>query len=340
MAEPDFASPRVTVKDVAKLAGVGTMTVSRVVRNHGYVSDSTRLRVLEAVKALGYRPNGSARSLRLSRSETIALIVTDITNPFFTTIARAVEDVASETDFLVLFGNTDESETSEIRYMELILRKGVDGVLLVPAIDGKEALEMAQKSGLPSVAIDRTVSPRFDCVRCDSEGGASQLADRLLDLGHRRFAVLGGPESVTTSEIRIRAFNARVFDAGAKVEVLRGKLTVADGERLTRQALASATTPTAIFAVNNFLSFGALNAVKAQGLRIPTDISIAGFDDLPEAMVNFPFLSVVSQPAYELGAVAARRLFERILNPVMDAREIVLSTTFRERSSTGPAPVR
>ena len=96
----------------------------------------------------------------------------------------------------------------------------------------------------------------------------------------------------------------------------------------------------AIFAVNNFLSFGALNAVKAQGLRIPADISIAGFDDLPEAMVNFPFLSVVAQPAYELGAMAARRLFERILNPAMDTREIVLSTTFRERSSTGPAPIR
>ena len=166
------------------------------------------------------------------------------------------------------------------------------------------------------------------------------MADRLLDLGHRRFAVLGGPESVTTSEIRIRAFNSRVFEAGGEVVVLRGKLTVADGELLTRQALASATAPTAIFAVNNFLSFGALNAVKAQGLRIPADISIAGFDDLPEAMVNFPFLSVVAQPAYELGAMAARRLFERILNPAMDTREIVLSTTFRERSSTGPAPIR
>ncbi|MDR3692276.1 MAG: LacI family DNA-binding transcriptional regulator [Fimbriimonas sp.] len=334
--EERLVSRRVTIKEVAKRAGVGTMTVSRVVRNHGYVSDSVRIRVAEAVRELGYRPNGSARSLRLRRTDTIALIVSDITNPFFTTIARAVEDVASESDNLVLFGNTDESESSEIRYMEMVLQKGVDGVLLVPATDGRVALELAQASGLPVVAIDRRVSPAFDCVRCDSEGGAALLADRLLELGHRRFAILGGPDEVSTSHDRIQGFRLRAEAKGGQVTVYHGKLTVVDGERLTRVAMEANPRPTAIFAVNNFLSFGALNAVGALGLNVPDEVSVAGFDDLPESMVNFPFLTVVSQPAYELGALAARHLFERIQNPALPPQDLALPTTLRERSSTGP----
>src|SRR6266511_1372021 len=170
-----------TISDVAKRAGVSTMTVSRVINNSGYISQETRERVEQAIAELGYVPNALARYLRFKQTKTIALILTDITNPFFTTVARGVEDAAREQGFSVMFCNTDESETEEIEYLNVLLQKQVDGVLLVPACDSIESIAFLQSRSVPVVLLDRRLSHgKVDAVRCDSVQGAYQIVRHLL----------------------------------------------------------------------------------------------------------------------------------------------------------------
>lgn len=308
------------------------MTVSRVVNGRGYVGDATRQRVLAAIEALGYVPNQQARSLRSRRSGTIGLIVSDVTNPFFTTVVRGVEDASRGSGSLVLLGNTDEIEAEEVRYMRLLVEKGVDGVLLVPAHHGIDALALAERHRIPVVLIDRRGPTTTDCVRCDSEQGAFELGRHLVDLGHRAFAILAGPDDVSTSDDRISGFRRAI--APYSVEIFHGPLTVESGAELAIAAMHGA--PTAIFAVNNFLAIGALNALRRSNVRIPEDVSVVGFDDLPPSMVIFPFLTVTAQPAYELGRRAATRLFDRIARPTLPAEEVILDTNLVIRGSSGP----
>jgi LacI family transcriptional regulator len=328
---------RATVRDVAKLAGVGTMTVSRVVNESGYVKKETRERVRAAIFQLGYLPNQSARNLRVQRSGTIALIVTDITNPFFTTVARGVEDVARGAKSLVLLGNTDEDTDEENRYLKLLVQKGVDGVILVPAHGGSEALEMASRHQIPTVVVDRAAPPGFDCIRGNSEQGAYELASYLCSLGHRNIALLGGPEDVSTSKDRVMGFVRATEATGAKITMLHGQFSVADGARMASEITKMSPRPTAIFACNNFIAIGALAALRDAHIRVPEDISVVGFDDLPENLITFPFLTVCSQPSYELGVKAATRLFERIDKPEIEAVETLIDTELIIRSSAIPA---
>jgi LacI family transcriptional regulator len=327
---------RITIRDVAERAKVGTMTVSRVVNRSGYVNAQTRSRVEAAIAELGYMPNESARNLRSRRSGTIALIVTDITNPFFTTIARGVEDAASEAGSLVLLGNTDESEAEELRYMRMLVQKGVDGVLFVPARNGATALEFARTHGLRVVVLDRRSDfAGVDVVRCDSELGAYELGELLLSLGHQNFAILAGPDGISTSDDRVTGFLRALETAGraANCTISHGQFSVADGAQQMEVALA--TKPTAVFATNNFLAIGALNYVREAGIRVPEDVALVGFDDLPAHLITFPFLTVSAQPAYEMGVTATKLLLERVQTPDLAAREIVLPTNLVIRTSSG-----
>ena len=186
-----------TIRDVAERAHVSTMTVSRVLNRSGYISAETRARVEHAIAELGYVPNSLARSLRFKQTKTLALILTDITNPFFTTIARGVEDVASANGFNVIFCNTDESPVVEARQLNTLAQKQTDGVLLVPARSSAGPVEFLQRQDVPVVVLDRRVpGGGVDVVRGDSEQGACDLIRLLLSLGHRRIAVLAGPEEV------------------------------------------------------------------------------------------------------------------------------------------------
>lgn len=328
---------RVTIREVAKHASVGTMTVSRVVNKTGYVTEETRKRVEKAIDELGYVPNSHARGLRSSRSDTIALIVTDFTNPFFTTLARGVEDAASESGLLVLLGNTDEVEHEELRYMKMLVQKGVDGVLFVPARTGEAAIEYAKKHGVHLVLLDRRSSYKdVDVVRCDSESGAHDLAKLLLDLGHRSFAILAGPRGISTSDDRVAGFMRGVKEAGdLPVQVLHGEYSVEGGARLVKDAMAMDPPPTALFAGNNFIAIGAVNTLRDNGIRVPEDVAVVAFDDLPADLIALPFLTVSAQPAYQMGYDAAKRLIERIENPELEPKEIVFSTTLIERTSSG-----
>jgi LacI family transcriptional regulator len=331
-------SQKVTIKEVAKHAGVAAMTVSRVLNKSGYVSQSVVDRVESAVTELGYVPNQLARSLRSKRTGSLALILTDITNPFFTTIARGAEDAASESSNLVLFCNTDENEDEEVRYMRALIEKRVDGVVLVPSHAGERSLELAASHGIPVVVIDREVSrTNVDVVRCESEKGTAELAKLLLDLGHRHFAVLTGRHGVSTSEGRVQIFGQTVqgFSPECTIAVHYGEFTVPSGREGVRAALGAKQRPTAVFATNNFISIGALQELRELGVSVPEEMALVGFDDLPLQLVSFPFLTVVSQPAYDMGRKAIELLLARINEPGKPFETILLPTDLIVRRSSG-----
>jgi LacI family transcriptional regulator len=329
-----------TISDVARRAGVSTMTVSRVINNSGYASPQVRERVLAAAAELGYVPNALARSLHVKRTHTLALVLTDITNPFFTTVARGVEDAASERGFSVIFCNTDESGTEERRHVRVLLQKQVDGLLLVPAGASTESVELAGRRSVPLVLLDRRLDgAQVDTVRCDSEGGAAAIVHHLIGLGHRDIAVLSATPEASVALDRVAGARRAMHEAGLQPDasrVLYGRPETAGGVAMARAALALSPRPTALFATNNFITIGAYAALRDAGLSVPAEMSLAGFDDLPEPLILDPFLTVVAQPAYEMGRRGAELLLQRIeTGGASDPADIVLPTHLIVRRSTG-----
>ncbi|MEJ5310550.1 MAG: substrate-binding domain-containing protein [Anaerolineae bacterium] len=311
-----------------------------MINNSGYVNEQTRARVEAAIADLGYVPNVLARSLRSRRTGTLGLILTDISNPFWTTVARGVEDAASDAGFNVILCNTDESESEQDKYLRVLMQKQVDGVLLVPASSAVEPIKFIQSQNTPVVVLDRRISnSQTDVVRCDSEDGAYQLTRLLLALGHRRIAMLSGPRGVSTAEDRVSGYRRALQEAGVEVDttlVFYGKFSLESGYTMTQQALTVTPRPSALFAGNNFIAIGALRALRDAGLRVPEDLALVGFDDLPAALVVDPFLTVAAQPAYEMGRQATELLLARLSGEAPAAyQEIVLPTEIVTRQSSG-----
>lgn len=334
-----------TIRDVAQRAGVSTMTVSRVINNAGYVSPETRTRVQAAIAELGYVPNSLARSLRSKRTKTLALVLTDITNPFFTTLARGVEDVASDHGFNVIFCNTDESEREQEEYLTVLVQKQVDGVLLVPARSAPEPIAFLQQQGIAVVVLDRRVpGVAVDVIRGESECAAVHLTQLLLDLGHRRIAMLSGPVDVSTAQDRVAGYRRAYAAAGQNPPAdltFTDAYTVAGGRRMAGRALAVPARPTALFAANNFIAIGAFHVLREQGLQVPEDISLVAFDDLPPTIMLEPFLTVATQPADEMGRRATELLLARLqAKEPPSPQEIVLPTPVIRRRSTAPPLAR
>lgn len=329
-----------TIQDVAKRAGVAPITVSRVINNSGYFSEETRERVEAAIAELGYVPNRLARGLRIKQTDTLALVLTDINNPFFTTVARGVEDAAGEAGFTVTFCNTDESEAKEKKYLEVLLQQQVDGILLVPAGDSPNSVQYIQKHGIPVVILDRRIPDvSTDSVRCDSEGGAYQLVRLLQELGHRRIAILGGPEGISTADDRLAGYRRAMAEIGQTEDnelVQSGLFTMSSGYEMVKKAVAKTPRPTAIFAANNFLTVGALRGLQDCGLRVPEDVALVGFDDIPPDLTTFPFLTVAAQPAYEIAQTATKLLLARLTGEAPETyQEIILPTELIIRHSSG-----
>ena len=332
------------IKDVAKRAGVAPITVSRCVNDSGYCSPEARARIEEAIAELGFVPNRLATGLRSKRTHTLALVLTDITNPFFTTIARGVEDVASKAGYTVIFCNTDESVTKEQMYLQMLLEKRVDGILLVPALSGVETVNKIKKQGTPIVLIDRRLQDlQTDSVRCDSEGGAYELTRLLLSLGHREIAMLNGPRGVSTAEDRLAGYHRALAEAGIpqnEEREIHGAFVQESGFEMARQAMERTNKPTAVFAANNFIAIGVLKAFQEMGLGVPEDVAVVGFDDLPPALITFPFLTVAAQPAYEMGKKAIEILLGRLEGEITGQfQEVVLPAEMIIRQSSGRARI-
>jgi len=330
----------VTIHDVAKRAGVGSITVSRVINNSGYASEEIRQRVLEAVKEMGYVPNRLASSLRSNRTNVLALVMTDITNPFFTVAARGVEDIANQAGYTVIFCNTDENKAKEKKYVEILMQNRVDGIVLVPSSSDSESVDTLQQNGKPVVVIDRYVpEKKVDQVRCDSISGAEQLTRLLISLGHQRIALLNGPQNVSTASDRLIGFNQALTAAGLNPSaqvIVSGAFTRQSGLAMTRQVLEMSPRPTALFAANNFIALGALSALEAAGMHVPEDLAMVTFDDLPESLVVSPFLTVAAQPVYEMAAKATEILIKRLAGKGSEGfEEVVFPTQIIIRKSSG-----
>ena len=333
--------PVPTIRDVAKRAGVAPITVSRVINRSGNVSPATLSRVEKAIEELGYVPNYLARSLRLKRSHTLALVVTDITNPFWTTVVRGVEDAAQDAGFSVILCNTDESESKQEQYLDVLIQKQVDGILLVPATSNGRIVAWIQKQRTPIVILDRAIEDvPVDVVRCDSQGGAYQLLQHLFSLGHRQIAVLTGSRRVSTASERVAGYIQAMEDAGIQVHkswVQYGAFSQASGYEMAQRILEVDPRPTALLAGNNFIAIGALRAFKDAGLDVPGDMSVVSFDDLTPDLVIDPFLTVADQPAYEMGQQATGLLLARLSGEAPEGpQEILLPIQITARSSSGP----
>lgn len=334
-----YAYHMATIKEVAERAGVAPITVSRVVNNSGYVSKATRERVEAAAAELEYVPNMLARSLRFNRTDTLALILTDITNPFWTTVARGAEDASSNHGFNLILCNTDEQDTKQEQYVTVLLRKRVDGFLYVPTNRSPDLLKTIQAQKIPVVVLDRVIEGvAVDAVRAASEQGAYEAVKHLLELGHRDIAALTGPIQVTSATERISGYRRALREwqlTEHDERIIYGEFTVESGYAMAHQLLAANIDqrPTAFFAANNFIAIGALKALEENRLHVPKDLSIASFDDLPAWSVA-PFLTASIQPAYELGYQATELLIKRIQHPATDGyQEIVLPTELVIRDS-------
>jgi len=327
-----------TVLDVAKRAGVSPITVSRVINNSGYISMTTRERVETAIKEIGYVPNTLARGLRSKRTNTLALVVTDITNPYFTSMARGVEDVAGACDYTVIYCNTDESETKEEKYANILAQRQVDGVLLVPACGNAKTIKFLESNDISVVILDRRVSGvQTDFVRADSVDGAKRLIKLLIDLGHKRIAAISGPKKVSTSMDRVTGYRQALVEAGLieNEMIYFGSFNQQSGYEFTKLAMTQQPKPTAIFAANNFILLGVVKALRELQLDVPEDVSVVGFDDFPESMLVKPFFTAVVQPAYEMGRLATELLLKRISGQLSgEFQNIILPSEIIERESS------
>ncbi len=313
------------------------MTVSRVVNGSGPVSPKLRARVEKALKETGYVPNTVARNLRTKRSDTIGLVMPDITNPFFTHVVRGMEVAARDAGLYLLLTNTDQRPDEEQRVVSMLLQRQVDGMLAIPAGSCADTARMCKDAGVPLVIVDRRPETSgIDVVRADAEGGSYQLGRLLADLGHRHTAVLSGPEYVPTAVDRVAGFSKAFEETGLPAPIVRyGDFSLEAGHDMILEVMSEEPRPTAVFAANNFLAIGTQHGLEELGLRIPEDVALVGLDDLPAEMVTFPFLTVAAQPAEEMGRRAVELLLERIKEPDGGPEEILLPTELTVRRSSG-----
>ena len=329
-----------TIGDVARRAGVSKVTVSRVLNGATHVNPDTRARVEQAISDLKYMPNLAARSLRSRQSSTIALVVPDITNVFWTTVARGVEDEAQRRDYSVFLGNTDESADKQRSYLRAVVQQRVDGVIIAPYNCEAVSIRPLADNRIPTVVIDRKLDQwEVDSVRGDSAGGACALVGHLVQLGYRRIAMISGPKGASTAEERAAGYLLALRKAGIGYDprLLRwGEFRASSGEMLAADLYANGPIPDAIFAANNQIALGALEFLLKRGLKVPEDVALVCFDEMSDAARLFQFFTVAAQPAYEIGQTAANLLFERIRGEnSAPVREVIMPSHLVLRSSCG-----
>jgi LacI family fructose operon transcriptional repressor len=322
------------IKDVALLAGVSPATVSRVLSN-GPVSADVRKKVEAAVKSSGYRPNLSARRLRSQHSSTIGLIVSDISNPFFTTLSRAVEDAAYRAELRVVLCNTDENPAREAMYLRLMDEERITGVIYAPTRAMAEELA-GMAFSFPIVLVDRGgAAGSLDAVGIDNAEAAGQLVDHLVAQGHRRIVGLFGNTSSTARE-RHDGHAAAMARHGLATDAsfLPPHAEAAEAELARR--LAAGDRPDALLVSNGQMLLGLYRGLRRAGLETPHDIAIAGFDNEAWTELVGPGLTVIEQPVADIGRTAMDLLFERLRRPEMATRKVVLAGRLVTRGSSGP----
>lgn len=332
----------VTIRDVAKAAGASVSTISAALNNSDYVSADMRSRIENAIKELKYRPNDLARGLRLQKTHSIAIVVPDLSNNFYIELVRGAKDYSASANYTVLIGDSRDSWEEERNYLDSFHRRRVDGVVRVPAIDALKGKGKTDLGNLPVVYADRyplTKDRYVGRVGIDNRRAADSATRYLLSLGHRKMGIITGDPSSGTSVDRLEGFLQALRNAGIRPDrsmIHSGHNDMESGHVHTMQLLTRADRPTAIFCTNNMMALGALAAIQEIGLVCPEEISLLGFDDFYWATLLRPRLTVVRQPARELGMIAARMLIDHLEGRPSVPTPTLLATQLMVRDSCCP----
>ncbi len=331
----------VTRNDVAAVAGVAPSTVSYVVNNGPRpVSLKARQKVLSAIAKLGYHPSEVARSLRTRRTQTIGLVVPDITNPYYGEMAQAVEEVSFAHGYTVILAHTGHLPGRELRYSQMLRSKEVDGVIFLPVTPDLEPLHSLRRANVPLVVLERFV-PGYSCILADEHRGGFLATQHLLGLGHRRIGCIALAGDSTSSVARADGYRAALLEAGIFPDrnlILECDEGYSAGELAAREFLQLPQRPTAVVAHNDLMAIGAMKAFAEAGLRVPADISVIGFDDIAAASYVQPALTTLAYPKRQMGKEAIEMLLNVLRSEHRVAPQTVkLPVELVVRASTGPA---
>ena len=309
---------KINIKDVANKAGVSTATVSRVLGDFPGVRDKTRKKVLEAISELNYEINAVARSLRQKKTNSIGIIVGNVLSQFYSVIAKSVEDTANKFGYHTILCNGDENSKKELEYLRILKSNRVDGIILTPTGKNSEYVQHLINSRTKVVLLDRLIKGvDCDAVLVDNTNGAYKAVKHLLDQGYKKIGIVDGYLDRTTGAERLKGYLQAIEEAGIAKDdnlIKIGNFKKESGKRLTRELLKQSNRPEAIFTTNIDMSMGALIAIKEMGLTIPDDIGIVCFDDSDWALILEPSITVIRQPVYQLGSIAAELLIKKIEN--------------------------
>lgn len=328
-----------SIRDVAKAAGVSVATVSRALSNPEKVSPASIDKVHKAIEQVGYRPNMLARSFRSARSYAVVVLVPDITNPFFSEVIRAIEDRAQQKGYAVLLGDSRGQPEREKEYIRRVETRLADGIIQLRPDEADKANVIPDDiAWVNACGCESTLGPR---VRIDNRGAARSLVDYLISLGHTRIGVISGLKDNPHTTDRMAGYKEGLEAAGIAFD----KSLIAEGDFTTWSGLSAAqhfcsmkNRPTAVFCMNDEMAIGAIQTFKANGLRVPEDISVAGFDDISYARYCDPSLTTIAQPAEEIGKLAMDMLLRLIEGEPLAQEEAILPAEFVLRKSTAPAP--
>jgi len=325
---------------VARLAGVSTTVVSYVINNTRYVSEQTRKKVLKAIKDLDYRPNIVARSLRSRRTGTVGLIICDLRNPFFAEVLQGIETKKKKKGYSILVTDTDYNVKKEKKAAEIFFSKQVEGIIIVPGGENNEHVRFLVERNIPVVLLDKKVKDNLnvDVVLVKNREGSKKLTEHLINLGHKRIGIITGPSASTTGKERLEGYLEALKEHSIAEDenlIKFGDFKKQSGYNLTLELLSVSKPPTVIYACNNLMGLGAMEALQKRKVSIPKEMGLVIFDDLPWFRYVDPPLTCVTQPSFDLGKKAAELLISRMARKRKEPREALLDVELRIRKSAG-----
>jgi len=344
MLEQNHQAPAATMKDVAEKAGVSTATVSRALMNPEKVSAATRQKVEQAVIAVGYAPHGLTRNARRGETQTILVVVPDICDPFFSEIIRGVEVTAAHEGYLVLIGDCAHQNQQEKTFLDLLLTRQIDGMVLLGSQIPFDPANDEQRN-LPPMVMANEFAPEMSLptVHIDNLTAAFEAVNHLLQLGHRQIACIGGPEEMPLCQYRTQGYIQALRRSNIAVDptyIVRGDFSFEAGAQALKQLMALPQPPRALFCHSDMLALGAMNQARRLGLRVPQDLSIVGFDDIELARYCEPPLTTVTQPRYQIGREAMLLLLDELQGKRVNNGSRLLDAELTVRGSTAPEKKR
>lgn len=341
-----MSKKNVTIKDVARHAGVSTATVSYVINGSVPISQQTHQRVMAAIQELDYHPNAIARRLQGKRACTLGFILPSgerpVSDPFFLELLAGIADETAQQDGDLLLSTCPKDCSETIIYRQWIKTKRADGFLIVDTRQQDKRLAYLLDEGFPFVAFGRSLEAQdFPYVDVDGEVGIYEGMQHLLSLGHRHIGLIGLPKTLVCASHREKGYRRAMVEAGLQVDqglIVEGDLSQKGGYLAAKSLLSLSPRPTAIFAGSDLMALGALRAIQEQGLVVGRDVSVIGFDDIPLASQAHPSLTTIRQPVYEIGRLICRMLISLLRGEPLDQRQIIIKPTLIVRESTGPCP--